>query len=136
MNLFSRQRQIRTACCRVFVTAKKLPSRNRFLRQRFACLTSRGLEANRRREKQLKRNSQSEASAKDSSNEATNQVAFNKKPRPASQPIRFIGRTFYGESTRSDGQNRIGQSYHLDDYLPVINGHSLRRHPQDRMVRP
>ena len=37
----------------------------------------------------------------------------------------FFGRTFC-----------IGQSYHSDGYLTVQNGHSLRSHPQDRMVRP
>ena len=60
------------------------------------------------------------------------------------RPIRSLGQllnryimvTFFGESTRSDGQNRNGQSYHLDGYLTVIDGHSLRRHPQDRTVRP
>ena len=49
---------------------------------------------------------------------------------------RYITVTFFRESTRSDDQNCISQSYHLDGYLTVINGHSLRRHPQDRMVRP
>ena len=60
------------------------------------------------------------------------------------RPIRSLRRLlnryntviFFGKSTRSDGQNRIGQSDHLDIYLTVINGHSLRSHPQDRMVRP
>ena len=49
---------------------------------------------------------------------------------------RSIKVTFFGESTRSDGQNRIGQSYDLDGYLADIIGHILRRQPQDRMVRP
>ena len=42
--------------------------------------------------------------------------------------------TVFGESTRLDVQNRIGQSDHLDGYSTVINGHSHRRHPQVRMI--
>ena len=82
-----------------------------------------------------KRMKQSEASAKDRLNEATNQVAFTKKPRRASQPIRFIGRTFFGESTRSDVQNRIGQSDHLDSYLTVVSRSHSSDNLQDWMVR-
>ena len=48
---------------------------------------------------------------------------------------RYIMVTVFGESTRLDVQNRIGQSYHLDRYSTVINDHSHWRHPQVRMVR-
>ena len=146
----------------------------------FACLTSHGWEANRRRQKQLKWSSQSEASAKDSSSEAANKKRPQRTAKRSNQSIRvhqeakthfsanqiyrtdilqrinkigwsesyrpikslgqlfnrYITVTFFGESTRSDGQNRISQSYHLYGYFTVINGHSLRRHPQDWMVRP
>ena len=40
-----------------------------------------------------------------------------------------------GESTRSDGQNRIGQSYHLNSYFTVISWSHSSENPQDRMVR-
>ena len=137
------------------------------------------------RQGQVKLSSQSEAFAKDSSSEATNQVAFTKKRQggrlviqdrmvrivSANQitwtvieplyhghilwriykigwselywPIRSLGRLlycyimviFFGEYSRSDGQNRIGQSDHLDGYSTVINCHSLWCHSQDWMVR-
>ena len=48
----------------------------------------------------------------------------------------YIKDRLFGESTRSDCQNRICQSYHLDGYSTVLIGHSHRRHPQVRMVRP
>ena len=148
----------------------------------FACLTSRGWEAHRRREKQVKRSSQSESFAKDRSSEADNQKRSPRTGQPK-QPIkslwrlinryirshssenlqdrmviivsanqinstviepldhgdilrriykigwsesyrpirslrrllnRYITATFFGESSRSDGQNCIGQSDHFD----------------------
>ena len=43
--------------------------------------------------------------------------------------------TFFGESTRWDGQNHIGQSYHLNSYFTVISWSHSSKNLQDRMVR-
>ena len=48
---------------------------------------------------------------------------------------RYIMVTFFGESTRSDGKNCIGQSYPLDSYLTVISLLHSSENLQDRMVR-
>ena len=101
------------ADCYVIVTARRCLSRNRFLVKRFACLTSHG-------EGQLSPSSQSEASAQESSHEATHQVAFTKRPWRASQLIRI------GESTRSDGQNwRIHKIRWSELYRPIISFEQL-----------
>ena len=106
MYLFRSQRQVRTAYYPVIVTAKKTPSRNRFLPQRFACLTSHGGEANRRREKQVKRSSQSEASAKYSASEAANQ----KRPPRTAQAYGPIKSRRLGQLKRTDRLRRVHEA--------------------------
>ena len=48
---------------------------------------------------------------------------------------RYIMATFFGESTRSDGQNHIGQSDHLNSYLPVTSRSHSTEILRDRIVR-
>ena len=71
----------------------------------------------------------------------------NHKTKLLYRPFTSFGRTIFrtnfhiGQSHPSDGPSigqtfRIGQSNHFEGYLAVINGHSLRSHPQDRIVRP